>query len=240
MAPTPSTRIQSLKARSVFRTNRRRKFAVGAAMLSLLLIASSAAAEPFAITSGAFTFVFNSSSFVEVGGPQFLVTNGDTNPEEFGLPGLALEHANPFATTLPVSGRIQVNLSARLLLTGHPEPEFGSSVLFDLMFNGPAAVAHQTDAACEGCLVIAGTSPFRVTGVLTAQGFDDPPGIFRRDVAGSGTATVGFFREFGTDTLRPFANFEFAPTAPTPEPASLMLLAAGIVWVGRRRLRTID
>ena len=169
MAPTPSTRIQSLKARSVFRTNRRRKFAVGAAMLSLLLIASSAAAEPFAITSGAFTFVFNSSSFVEVGGPQFLVTNGDTNPEEFGLPGLALEHANPFATTLPVSGRIQVNLSARLLLTGHPEPEFGSSVLFDLMFNGPAAVAHPTDAACEGCLVIAGTSPFRVTGVLTPR-----------------------------------------------------------------------
>jgi hypothetical protein len=165
------------------------------------------------------------------------VTNADTNPEEFGLPGLAIEHANPFAKTLPVSGRIQLNLSARLILTGHPEPEGGGSVLFDLMFTGPSAVSHPINGACPECPVISATAPFRLTGVLTAEGFQDPAGVFRHDVVGNGTATVGFFREFGTDALRPFATYDFASAAATPEPGTLMLLASGVVWVARRKCR---
>jgi hypothetical protein len=233
-------RAHSLKTPTVFRTAGQRRGGVAAiAALSLLLVATVASADPFAITSGSFAFRWNGSIPVEVSGPAFRVTNADTKPEDFGLPGLAMEHADPLATTLPVSGHIQLNLDARLILTGHPEPE-GSGVLFDLMFTGPSAISHPITGACPnpraGCTVISATAPFRVTGLLTGEAFQDPAGVFRHDIVGNGTATVGFFREFGTDALRPFATYDFAPAAPTPEPGSLVLLASGIALLVRRKL----
>jgi hypothetical protein len=232
-----SRRIHSPKVFTVFRTRAGRRVAVAAfATLSLVLVAAAASAEPFTITSGSFAFRWDSSVPVEVSGPAFRVTNADTNPEDFGLPGLAMEHASPSASTLPVSGHTQLNLSARLILTGPPPVELLDGVLFDLTFTGPSAVARMTNETCAFCPVISATAPFHLTGVLTA-GVNSPGGVFRRDIVGNGTATVGFFRELGTGTLRPFATYNFAPTTtPTPEPGSLMLLASGGVWLLRRKV----
>ena len=209
------------------------------ATLSLLLVARVVSADPFTITSGSFAFRWNGSVPVEVSGPAFRLTNADTNPEDFGLPGLDIEHADAFADTFPVSGHIQLDLSARLILAGHPEPESGGSVLFDLVFTGQSAASHPIFGACAGCPVISATAPFQLTGDLTAEGFQDPDGVFRHAVAGSGLATVGFFREVGTGELRPFATYDFAPASATPEPGSLVLLASGVAWLSRRRVRVV-
>ena len=232
-----SARVHSQKTSTARRTRGRLPVGIGATAVLALLFATSAAAEPFRVTSGSFAFRWEGSVPVEVSGPDFRVTNADTNPEDFGLPGLAMEHADPSAMALPVSGHIQLNLSARLILTGDTEPAEGGDVLFDLLFSGPPGISHATGESCSGCAAIVATAPFRMTGVLTASGFDDPAGVFRHEIVGSGTATVGFFREVGTDTLRPFATYDFAPAAATPEPGTLMLLASGAGWFIRRKSR---
>jgi hypothetical protein len=194
-------------------------------VVSVLAMAAPARADPFVITRGQLTFHSNDSVGVDISGAGFSLGFADTNPEEFGLPGLAIENADPFGATFPVSGHIFVNLSATLERSGEV---LSGGILLDLVFDGPDAPAHRTEPPCDGCTRIAATAPFRMTGHLHAVG--GPNQIVDEPIAGAGTAEVGFVLGAG-DTPSAFAAFRFEPVAATPEPGTLLLVASGAVFL---------
>jgi hypothetical protein len=208
--------------------------AVSGAMC-LLSVPATARADPFVITAGALTFRSNNSAGVDLTGPGFALGFADTNPEEFGLPGLAIEHADPFAAAFPVSGHILVDLSATLNRGG--ELLMGS-VLLDLLFDGGEGNAARTSCEGDGCIRISAFAPFRMTGTLHARG--GPNQVVDGPIVGGGTAEVGSVLRPG-ETPTAFAAYRFEPAAATPEPATLLLLASGAValaWRSRRSVRS--
>jgi hypothetical protein len=207
--------------------------------LPFVLIAAPARAEPFRVTGGIFSF--GDGAGVNVSGPAFFVHNTDSNPEDFGVPGLAIEHADPFAGVLPLGGHIIADASGGLTLTDGSLDSVGELV-FDLTFDAGPALAHRTtlpgdpfDPGCRaGCAVISATGPFRLSGQLTFfDAFSDV--VFQRPLAGTGMATLGFRESFGV--MVPFANYRFEAVAPTPEPGTLLLVTSGAVAVLMRRRR---
>jgi hypothetical protein len=204
-----------------------------AATLCFLVVAVSAGADPLVITSGILGFRSQSSIQVDVSGPGFALGFADTNPEDFGLPGLLIEHADPLSATLPVSGHILINLSAQLTLRDRPLPDC-CQVLVDLTFQGNSPQSRSTQGGTSA------TGPFRVSGELRAFRGDaeDLNEVFRKALVGSGTATVGFFLPGGDDPPRPFATYTFESAAATPEPGTLLLLTSGAVGVPWRIYRS--
>jgi hypothetical protein len=85
------------------------------------------------------------------------------------------------------------------------------------------------------------TAPFTITG--TVQGYNpfarDPTLLFTADLSGVGIArmSVPFNPHSGTFDPLGTLSYQFQTTAPTPEPASLLLFGAGIVAVATKRFR---
>lgn len=186
----------------------------------IVLVPACTSAEPFAITAGRLGFGWDSSiDFVGISGPDFSVPIADSNPEDFGLPGLDIEHLAPSAGTLPVSGHMVMSVSGPVTVGGEQLSDV-YYMLFDLTFTGNAVSAQATD---DGS---AGTGPFRATGLLTLVSYSFEP-VFQHAVTGQGLATVGFRPFYRDGTLRPFATYVFEPTV-TPEPGTLLLAACGL------------
>src|SRR6476620_4295939 len=88
------------------------------AVFGIVLLPAIASAEPFAITGGHLGFRWNASvDFVGLSGPDFAIPIADSNPEDFGLPGLDIEQTDPLAKTFPVSGHMLLRASGPLTLT---------------------------------------------------------------------------------------------------------------------------
>jgi hypothetical protein len=191
------------------------------------------AADPFTITSGLLGFRSNRSVFVlDLSGPGFSLPTGDSNPEDFGLPGLAIADADPAAATFPVSGHILVDLSAPLQVAGVSLPDdCCRRVLLDLTFTGPPVAAQETLAG------VVGTGAFAVSGQLLAflDDFESPP-IVQRALVGRGTAAAGFLLA-GEAGPEAFATYIFEVPAAVPEPATLVLFGTGAVACLFRRKR---
>ena len=85
------------------------------AVFGIVLLPALASAEPFAITGGHLGFRWNASvDFVGLSGPDFAIPIADSNPEDFGLPGLDIEQADPLAKSFPVSGHMLLSASGPL------------------------------------------------------------------------------------------------------------------------------
>jgi len=190
-----------------------------AAALSLVCVTTTASADPFVITTGRLGFHQANFTEVDISGPHFAIRFVDS-PETFGLPGLLIEHADPLAPSLPVSGHVLLPLSGPLILND----ALLSLRTLDLTFEGNSAATVLNNCSFGPCISSA-TGPFRLSGELTAL-FDDGT-VFRHALTGRGIATVGFELPDEFDPARAFAIYTFASTTATPEPSTLLLLALG-------------
>ena len=215
-------------------TVRRCRFVLANPLL-VLLLATTASADPLLITDGYFRFLFDGAAAVEISGPAFSFGNADSNPEEFGVPGLAIETADPFGATLPVGGHTRPNFNGRLAVNGSGVDSY-YTIQFDLNFLGGSAVAQPLDigGSCvpwgDRCAAVSASAPFQLSGTLITQGFEREE-LSRLSLTGSGVATVGFLLPDGA-APRAFAEYRFLPPTPVPEPNTLVLVMSGaaLAW----------
>jgi hypothetical protein len=243
MLTSPSARALSCLTGSVIpaAARARNRFVAVAVTLSCLLLAVSADAEPFRITSGTFRFASGPAN-ANVSGPDFSLFFGETGTDEFGIPGLALARADPFANALPLSGHVVFDSHGRFAVADGSLRDLVDLIIFDLIFEADSADTTvgpcPFPVASPGPVCTVATGPFRLTGQLTAFRAFSGEQVLQRALTGSGIATVGFlFRDFGPD---PFAIFRFEPAAPTPEPGTLLLVLCGALGLsGVRYVREV-
>jgi len=215
------------------------------AMLALLLVTrpSTLCADPITVTGG-HVQVETSLSLARISltGHDFTLSTGT---EDFLSD---LRQCAPCEPNLPVS------LGARWAPTGiNGGSATVNGVHFSEVFFGPGS----TGTFATSTVTLAGSGPVTVTLPFTFRGtvtgfassqFDDP--VFTTALVGSGTARARFntFVSDGTTlfsaTDLPGADFQleyvFSGASPTPEPATLLLIASGaLVLETRRRRRTV-
>lgn len=208
--------------------------------LAILPLSARASADPLLVTGGSFHFSWEGSAGVEVSGPHFMIRFADSNPEEFGVPGLAIEHADPYAATYPLGGHILPNANGRLTLLDGSLPDDYYTLQFDLSFDaGSAAVQTGVGTCFSGeCPRTFATGPFQLSGDFTT--FSGEIGSrfpVQRTLVGHGLATVGFLFPAG-EAPRPYAIYDFDAAATTPEPATLLLMATALMTGYRRTPRS--
>ena len=79
--------------------------------------------------------------------------------------------------------------------------------------------------------------PFAFSGVVSGFLTESDPPVFTKTLTGAGTATARFIVPgpglIHVEGLR----YDFAPAAPVPEPATVVLVSAGLAFAARRRMR---
>ena len=125
----------------------------------------------------------------------------------------------------------------------------GGTPYSQLWLGGEFGVSGTTWIPSDGPSAFSVSFPFSVMpgsfllGWTNAQRNDAP--VFRVDVTGTGTGELTLTRETRDPDVGPAlydarsARFDFGPESPspTPEPATLLLCASGLVLAGARRLR---
>jgi PEP-CTERM motif len=213
-----------------------------AAAAALVVGVATATAEPIRITSGSLVFPASPIDIaVELAGDGFAFT-GRTGTQQIWLSPYAeclVPACVPGSTlSLQTVGSEATYIFATATYQGQAFDNFGGiDARSGLLTEWTGSLDIPSNFA-GGSL----SAPFSFAGSFRLT--DDGTGSFQRvDLFGSGMATVTFGpygpadpNAFGTQSVR----FDFADAAPTPEPASLLLLATGLCGVAaasRRRTR---
>ena len=180
--------------------------------LSAILMARAASADPIQIVSG----------FIAVGGVQDISSRGflrslnfDITTDLFRLSGNDTD------------GTTQEVLFPHLARNAFSDlaPGAGTNVLIDF---GVFTVAAATTLA---------PSPFSLIGRVRIVDLETRMTLFDDTLFGHGTATwMRVSTPFG-GTVLSGARYEFSDVAPTPEPATLLLLGAGVAGIVARQRR---
>jgi hypothetical protein len=207
---------------------------------ALVLGVATATAEPIQITSGSLVFPASPIPItVELAGAGFTFT-GRTGTQQIWLSPYSeclVPACLPGSTvSLHTVGTEATYLFATATYQGQSFDNFGG-------IDARSGLLTEWTGSLELPSNFAGGSlsaPFSFSGVFRLT--DDQTGFFQRvDLFGSGIATVTFGpygspeypNAFGTQSVR----FDFAEVAPTPEPASLLLLGTGLCAIAAARRR---
>jgi hypothetical protein len=214
-------------------------------LVAMMLWATLAGADQVTITSGGWL----NAAFLDGGGMTLVsdrfTVSGPWDCCAFGslfAPGATI---NPTTTTTGQSFNFLTGS-----VDGITYPGFTSATTFSLLsvgsttlqFSGPSLQLPSSAAAGQRVEL---TVPFTMTGFLQltpVTRFSSPPGtpVFAGDVTGSGTLHVLLDALSGPmPQWHASASYVFGTSAPapTPEPASVLLVASGVAGVFARRWR---
>jgi hypothetical protein len=214
-----------------------------AAVFLLLALPCPVAADPIAITDGFFDigfgrFAFRTFRFSLSGGQDFAISGQQPDGPSQGT-FQPLCTFGPCTTTSP-SGTVRIVALGSAAIDGTQYPltqTFGRENDLFSFSSGTIVIPDATSSS------LALTAPFTFAGSLDVFAIDvfanDDGSVHRShigifDLIGQGTATAGLVRTGDHYELR---GVTYAFASPTPEPASLLLLATGAAMLIRRRSR---
>ena len=202
--------------------------------LASALLAAQVSADPIPVTAGSFTSTghFTTTLNFMLEAPDFrafgFLEGGAIGPDNTCAPcapGDVISLTSTFPSSLGFG-------SAVVDGTAFPTTGF---VAFDLILDAPSIVAP----GMAGSFTV--TRPFTFSGRLT--GFDPPDEtftpIFEQLLVGRGLVTASFIENVFPTALFSLGSvrYDFSEAAPVPEPATFLLVAAGVGAALRLRKR---
>ena len=206
-----------------------------ACLFAVVLSARCGFADPIVIQAGGF------AGAVDLGG--FTGPSWDLRGDGFHLTGLFAGKIT--GSPCPCAPGTTLSLTHGANVSGHGDVTLESQVFrnVDLLatFNVRSPTTITLPSTIKPQAGIAFSFDFRLAGTIT--GVRDGDTLFTQSIVGTGSRGVANFHPLvlpdGTaKRYRDVANFyNFGTFTPTPEPASLLLLATGAAMILRRRSR---